>query len=166
MISRWLAGPFKRPHLYWAKFLTLIFYFFLMMISIYFMTYLAHGILTIVLRGDYQEIPSLFLAFQTSGLSLFLSPSLGLMGLRILTWISFIPISFLLVLYQRAYSWKASLLYLVTLILSFFIISNLSYWGILPIFTPIDWIQSLFLLFMGAVTLYIGSQLIVNQLHI
>lgn len=120
MISRWLAAPIKRSDLFWAKKLTLVYYFMLMVALVFLTVYLYHFLFTIFLGNRYLSDMPIHMIFKfNSPFDLFFADHWLISILQILTWISFIAYFFLGILIERAYSWRQGLLYLVFMILLF-----------------------------------------------
>ncbi|MCR8969126.1 hypothetical protein [Facklamia sp. 7083-14-GEN3] len=166
MISRWLAGPFKRPNLYHAKFLSLIFYFLLSILSVYLWVFLLDFILNLTLQENYSNEIPLYLMLNFSYFKYFFTESIILSVINFLAWMSLIPITFLLVILERAYTWAWSLLYLIFFFVLLYATGQILDWGILTYSLEFGRFIPFAAIFVGAITYWIGCQRVAKDLHI
>ncbi|MGF3066765.1 hypothetical protein ACQV2S_05300 [Facklamia sp. P13064] len=166
MISRWLAGPFKRSSLYHAKFLSLVFYFFLNILFVYFTVYVFHFLLQMILQERYSNDMPLYLVFNFSYFTNLFTESIWVSLVNILAWLALIPITLLFVLLERAYSWKWSVLYLLILVAGTYLTGKLIAFGMLPTNLEFHAFYPLSFILVGSITYWIGSQYVAKDLHI
>lgn len=166
MVSRWLAGPFTRSQVYWGKFFSLIYFFALALVFIYLTSYLGHYLLSLILGSSYDKSASVHLIFQFSFWRNYFPENILLALLKIGAWISLIPLSFLLSLAERAYSWKGWILTAVCYIIFAYSLSQLVHWGIMPSHIRLDSFYYCLIIILGMVCAYLGSQHLTKKLHI
>lgn len=166
-ITRWLSTPITKGNVYLAKHLTLIYYT-LWMVGITFMCFiLAWLLLKLNLVTMTSEIQPIHLVLQSAGeLGFFYSSNPVNTVIIYLFWFSLLPIVSNLILVERIYGLRYSLIPLVIDFILFYMLTQFINWGWVNNSRSYDWLTMVYVIVIGAVQALIGYQLFHKHAHL
>ncbi|MBG9979678.1 hypothetical protein HZY91_01900 [Facklamia sp. DSM 111018] len=167
MINRWLSAPIRKSDLYWAKLLTLLYYYLLTISVVYFSIYLVHlAFKGLVSTSSEAQMP-LYLIFNFHQLfSSFINESPINSLIYLLAWFSLVPIAFLAILLERIYAWYYTLPLVFTLFFILFAFTQLISRCLIPNTYHYDLVLPISIIGMGCLTQFISIKFMIKKLHI
>lgn len=167
MITRWLSAPLKRSDLYWAKKLSLIYYFMVMLALVFFTVYFYHLMFSLFLGKSYLSETPIHLIFHFNSLfSSFLTNHWLLSILQILAWLSLIAYFFLGILIERAYSWWQALIYIAVVLLIIVGCWNIPGLFKIPAYFNLQIPLLIACIVIGVLADWIANHLVMPKIHI